>query len=108
MFTISSEFNEPIPDWDVALEALIREESRNLDRPLTLGDFQRLSRQHAIRFDDLMATLFELTIRGRWAYHDEQGATVDITRDLYESLRRNGRIEVADVRDFTGDWRATA
>ncbi len=108
MITISSEFNEPVPEWDVALEALIREETQTLGRPLSIADFQRLSRVHAIRFDDLMATLFELAIRGRWAYQDEQGATVEITRELYDSLRRNGRIEVADVSDFTGEWRATA
>lgn len=108
MITISTEFDEAIPEWDVALEALIREEHQKLGRPLTFGDFQRLSRQYAIRFDDLVATVFELAFHGHWVYHDEQGMPVAITHALYEDLRRDGRIEVADLRAFTGDWRATA
>ncbi len=106
MITISTEFNEPVPDWDVALEALFLEQHRMLGRPLALGDFQRLSREYAIRFDDLMATLFELVIQGQWAYHDEQGVPVAIDRERYDQLKRNGRVEIADVREFTGDWRA--
>ncbi len=108
MITISTEFNEPVPDWDVALEALILEEHRKLGRPLGLGDFKRLSHEYAIRFDDMMATLFELVVQGRWAYRDEHGAPVAIGREQYEQLKRNGRVEIADVRDFTGNWRAIA
>lgn len=106
MITSSTQFDEAIPEWDVALEALIREEHDKLGRPLVLADFQRLSRQYAIRYDDMMATLFELVIRGRWAYFDEQGMSVPVTREHYEQLCSNGRIEFADVRSFRGDFRA--
>ncbi len=108
MITISTQFDEAVPEWDVALEALIREEYHKLDRPLVLADFQRLSRKFAIRYDDMMVTLFELVIRGRWAYFDEQGVSVPITREQFEQLRRNGRIEFADIRSFRGDFRALA
>jgi hypothetical protein len=108
MMTISTQFDEAIPEWDIALEALIREEQQKLGRPLVLGDFQRLCLKFVIRFDDMMETLFELVIRGKWAYYDEQGAPVTITREQFERLRCNGRIEVGDVRHFTGGWRALA
>ena len=94
-----------IPRWDVALAALVAEEFTKLGRGLTLNDFQRLAAQHAIRFDDIMATLFELVLHGTWRYEDPPGVKVIITRDEVEKLYVGGRLAEADVNQYSGLWR---
>ncbi|MFQ5487468.1 MAG: hypothetical protein ACE5ET_03355 [Gammaproteobacteria bacterium] len=105
MIEISTEFNEEIPKWDVALEALVKEEFQRLGRPLDNADFRRLANQYAIRFDDIMATLFELAIAQCWEYLEMGGGCREITRDLVERLYVNGRLDERDLRDFSGGWR---
>lgn len=95
--------DEEIEPWDVALEALIVEEYYKLGRTLHIGDFQRLSQQYAIRFDDMMYTAIELVLAGRWEYRDEESGVV-ITRVWFDELAANGRIEFADVRSMAGGW----
>lgn len=92
-----------VPKWDVALEALVREEQQKLRRPLTLEDFRRLGRQYAIRLDDIMVTLFELVLHGRWRY---EGTDHRITRELVEELTAAGRIKDEDLARFAGGWSA--
>lgn len=105
VFKISSEFNEEIPQWDVALEALTREECQHLGRPINQLDVRRLARQYAIRFDDIMITLFELVIHGKWVYLDEAGCAQEITREVLDDLYVNGRLEERDLVAFSGGWR---
>ena len=70
MIQISTEFDEEVPRWDVALESLLNEEHHKLGRALRIDDFHHLAAQHAIRFDDIMATMFELVLNGNWRYAD--------------------------------------
>ena len=93
-----------VPSWDVALASLVQEESEKLARGLRLADFQRLAAQHAIRFDDIMATLFELVIQGEWVYQDPDGVDCPISRDEVEKLYVGGRLVEADVNQYTGYW----
>jgi hypothetical protein len=93
-----------IPQWDVALASLVTEEFGKLGRGLRLGDFQRLATQHAIRFDDIMATLFELVLHGEWRYEDPPGVKFILTRDEVEKLYVGGRISTADVNQYSGQW----
>lgn len=102
---ISTEFTEEIPKWDVALEALVREEHQKLGRPLNNGDFRRLANQYAIRFDDIVATLFELAIAGQWEYLENGGARREITTDFVDRLYMNGRLDERDLQDLAGGWR---
>lgn len=105
MIEISTEFDEAVPKWDVALEALIREEHQRAGRVLVVADFRRLANQYAIRFDDIMATVFELTLEGVWDYVDAQGRRATIVRQDVDRLYVNGRIAEEDVREFVGGWR---
>ena len=107
MIKISSEFTEEIPQWDVALEALLREEYDQRMTPLTVDDVHRLAVQYGIRFDDLMATLVKLTVEGRWRYMDAHGEVVEITQEQMDELWAFGRVE----REFAvaacpGSWQA--
>jgi len=102
---ISTEFDEEIPKWDVALEALVKEEYQKLGRALENGDFRRLANQYAIRFDDIMATLFELAMAGEWEYLETGGERREISRELVEKLYVNGRLDEGDLQDFNGGWR---
>ncbi len=104
MFEISSEFNEEIPKWDVALEALTREECKHKDRSIHKADIRRLAGQYAIRFDDIMITLFELAIHGKWVYLDKSGCKQEITREMLDELYVNGRLEEKDLKDYIGSW----
>jgi hypothetical protein len=93
-----------ISKWDVALEALAREEHRRLDRALQLEDFRRLARTHAIRLDDIMVTLFELVIQGEWTYLDAEGRAHSFDRETLDGLYVNRRLREQDLQAFTGSW----
>ncbi len=93
-----------VPKWDVALEALVKEEQHKLRRPLTLDDFRRLAQQYTIRLDDIMVTLFELCIHGRWQYQNTSGDNRRISRELLNELTAGGRLKDEDLRAFSGGW----
>lgn len=94
-----------IPKWDVALEALAKEEFEKLGRPLNLDDFHRLAQQYTIRFDDIMVTMFELCIHNNWQYLDADGKPYKITRKLLQRLTAGGRLDDEDLKTFTGGWK---
>jgi hypothetical protein len=96
--------DEAIPEWDVALEALLKEEQQKLGRSLRNDDFRRLTKQYAIRYDDMIATLFELCIHGEWEYHDAEGHVCPITRVAYEQLTAAGRLKEQDLKAYHGGW----
>jgi len=92
------------PKWDVALEALAKEEAKKLARELTIDDFLQLSREHAIRFDDIMVTMFELVLNEHWGYMNANHETQKITRSDVNALYVNGRLNDKDVQEFNGYW----
>ncbi|HHM04460.1 MAG TPA: hypothetical protein ENJ19_01795 [Gammaproteobacteria bacterium] len=99
--------DEPVsvPEWDVALEALISEEYRRQGRPLTTEDIQRLAGEHTIRFDDIIDTLRSLVRRGHWCYADPRRGPRSLSGeelDLLDIAER--RIQARDLRDFSGGW----
>ncbi len=93
-----------VPKWDIALEALAKEEAKKLNRDLTIDDFLQLARQHAIRFDDIMVTMFELVLNDRWAYMNKEHEVSEITRSDVNELYVNGRLNDKDVQAFDGFW----
>jgi hypothetical protein len=97
-----------VPTWDVALASLAEEETEKLGRGLQLADIKRLATAHAIRFDDIIATLFELVLQGHWLYQDAQGELQTLSRDEVEKLYVGGRIAEADVEHYTGFWQPAA
>lgn len=97
-------FDEEVPKWDIALAALASEEAGKKGQGLTIKDFQLLAEQHAIRFDDIMVTMFELVIQGEWKYQDASGIDKLISRDEVEKLYVGGRLAEADVMQYTGQW----
>lgn len=93
-----------IPKWDPALENLIKDEFSEKGDKLVLQDFLELARKHAIRFDDIMVTVFELCINGLWKYTDANGIDVAITRDTVNKLYVNGRLRENDLQAYSGGW----
>lgn len=93
-----------VPKWDVALEALAKDECRKKGAGLTIGDFKRLASEHATRFDDIMVTIFELTLSGVWQYRDADGNLCALTRKDLNDLYVCGRIHEQDMAHFTGSW----
>lgn len=108
MINVSTDFDEEIPQWDVAIEALIREEFQKQRRMLVVEDLDRLAQQYVIRLDDMMTTAFELVLQGKWIYLDEHGANRRITRAGIDKLRVHGRLQYKDMEQFTGGWRPAA
>jgi hypothetical protein len=92
------------PKWDVALASLAGDEYRRKSTPLTLDDFHRLAREHAIRLDDIMETLFLLAINGEWKYLDASGAEQTLTQETLDSLYVKRRLSETDLRSFDGGW----
>ena len=70
-----------MPKWDVALALLVRDEYQHKGEALDIDDITRLAREHAIRFDDIMETVFALCIHGQWRYVDATGNARSITQD---------------------------
>ena len=97
-------FDEEVPKWDIALAALATEEAGIMRQGLMVKDFHRLAEAHAIRFDDIMVTMFELVIQGEWKYQDVDGAERSITRDEVDNLYVGGRLAEADVMQYLGLW----
>ena len=97
-------FDEEVPKWDIALAALAKEEAEKLGHGLRIADFQRLASEHAIRFDDIMVTMFELVINKEWRYEYPDGVEKSITRDEVEKLYVGGRLADADVIEYVGLW----
>lgn len=97
-------FDEEVPKWDIALAALVREEVEKLGRGLRIADFQRLAADHAIRFDDIMVTMFEMVINNEWRYEYPDGVVKPISRDEVEKLYVGGRLVDADVNEYVGLW----
>jgi hypothetical protein len=99
-----SEIPFEVPKWDVALAALVKEEFSKTGRGLTIEDFKRLATQHATRFDDIMVTVFELTLNGEWNYRETNGAVRRLARKEVNDLYVGGRIKEQDVAHFAGGW----
>lgn len=104
MSNMNSTENIDVPEWDVALEALMVEECRK-DEFLDLDQIQKLAEDYQIRFDDIMMTLFELVIQKLWAYYNSAGEQVELCRNDINKLYRNGRIHIEDLDYFDGQWR---
>jgi hypothetical protein len=94
-----------IPKWDVALAALAKEEYQHKGEALRLEDFHRLAKEHAIRFDDIMVTMFELCINSEWRYQVDSGVDLAINREMLDKLFVKGRLHEGDLKDFSGTWR---
>ena len=105
MFEIETDEEIEIPKWDVALEALIQEEFAKQGHILSVEEFHQLSIEYSIRFDDIMETVFALTLDGRWIYMDAKGQEKEITQAMVDSLYINSRLHEDDVRGFTGGWK---
>jgi hypothetical protein len=97
-----------IPEWDVALESLIRDEVGIKGGPLNMEDFKRLAKEHAIRFDDIMATLVQLVRSGRWQHTaiDDDGNQVD-EKDL-DGLYVYSRVEDSFIDRYNITWEPVA
>jgi hypothetical protein len=97
-------FDEEVPKWDIALAALSKEEAEKCGRGLRIEDFQRLAAEHAIRFDDIMVTMFEMVINNVWRYEHPDGELRPISRDEVEKLYVGGRLKEDDVIEYVGLW----
>jgi hypothetical protein len=97
-------FDEEVPKWDIALAALAKEEAEKLGTGLRIAEFKRLAEEHAIRFDDIMVTMFELVINNEWRYENPAGTEKTISRDEVEKLYVGGRLVEADVVKYEGLW----
>ncbi|MFQ5471142.1 MAG: hypothetical protein ACE5EH_12740 [Gammaproteobacteria bacterium] len=93
-----------IPKWDVALEALVKEEYTKTGSALQIDDFKQLAVEYQIRFDDIMETMFEMCIDGQWIYEDEDHNQVEITRQTLDNLYVNARLQEEDLWEFNGYW----
>lgn len=95
---------ESMPKWDVALAALAQDEFRKKNAPLTLDDFHHLAKQHAIRLDDIMETMFLLAINARWVYTDSDGQAQALEQSTLDNLYVKRRLSEKDLSRFDGGW----
>jgi hypothetical protein len=95
---------EDMPKWDVALASLARDSYDHKGGPLSLEDFRSLARHHAMRFDDIMETMFLLVIHGEWAYRDRLGQLQQLDQQTLDNLYVKRRLSEQDVAAFDGGW----
>lgn len=88
------------PKWDVAIEALLKEEYQKRGMHFSTEDLQVLASSHAIRFDDIMVTLCTLVEHKQWRYHPAEDEKFVELIKLFE----NGRLANESVEQFIGTW----
>ncbi|HHH45068.1 MAG TPA: hypothetical protein ENK49_13095 [Gammaproteobacteria bacterium] len=96
--------NEYLPRWDVALAALAKDTFQKKAAPLVLDDFRQLASEHAIRFDDIMESMFQLVIHGEWKYTDRSGNEQTIDQATLDGLYVKRRLSEEDLSAFDGEW----
>ena len=96
---------ESMPKWDVALAALANEEFRRKGADMTLSDFRGLAKQHGIRLDDIMETMFLLAINDEWVYTDRSGHIQPLDQAALDKLYVKRRLSEKDLQSFDGGWR---
>ncbi len=96
--------NQNMPKWDVALAALADDEFRKKAGPLTLDDFRNLAKEHAIRLDDIMETMFLLAINKAWVYADRDGKEQALEQDTLDALYVKRRLSEQELATFDGSW----
>ena len=96
--------NEDQLKWDVALAALARDAFQKNAAPLVLDDFRHLVSEHAIRFDDIMESMFQLAINGEWKYTDSSGNEQTLDQATLDSLYVKRRLSEEDLSAFDGGW----
>jgi len=96
--------NEFLPKWDVALAALAKDAFQKKAAPLVLDDFRHLASEHAIRFDDIMESMFQLAINGEWKYTDSSGSEQVLDQATLDGLYVKRRLSEEDLSDFDGGW----
>jgi len=95
---------EFLPHWDVALAALAKDAFEKKAAPLVLDDFRHLASEHAIRFDDIMESMFQLAIHGEWTYTDSSGSVQALDQATLDSLYVKRRLSEDDLGAFEGGW----
>ncbi len=96
--------NEYMPRWDVALAALANDTYLKKAAPLVLDDFRQLASEHAIRFDDIMESMFQLAIHGEWKYTDSTGNEQTLDQATLDGLYVKRRLSEEDLSAFDGSW----
>ncbi len=96
--------NKEMPKWDVALAALAKDTFQKKAAPLVLDDFHYLAGEHAIRFDDIMESMFQLAINGEWKYTDSSGNERVLDQATLDSLYIKRRLSEEDLSAFDGGW----
>ncbi len=96
--------NQDMPKWDVAIASMANDHYRRKSGPLTLDDFRRLSKQHAMRLDDVMETMFLLAIHEEWEYSDAQGIKQPLDQKTLDGLYVKRRLSEKDLSAFDGSW----
>ena len=104
MTTEKFEDEDEMPQWDVALAALITEKHQNKEKSLHNDDFLRLAEKYAIRFDDIMDTVLRLVIHGKWVYKDLNDAVQPISQEELERMYKGGRLMRDDLKEYSGSW----
>jgi len=97
-------FQEEMPKWDIALASLAENEYRKKDAPLGLDDFHQLAREHSIRLDDIMETMFLLAINRHWKYLDASGHEQRLDQETLDGLYVKRRLSEQDLATFDGGW----
>jgi hypothetical protein len=92
------------PKWDVALASLADDAYRKKKAPLKLEDFRALAREHSIRLDDIMETVFLLTIHKQWQYRDASGTVQPLDQATLDGLYVKRRLSEEDLAVFDGGW----
>ena len=97
--------NQDMPKWDVAIAALAKDQYRKKASSLTLDDFRSLAREHAMRLDDIMETMFLLAINREWEYSDASGDKQSLTQEILDSLYVKRRLSEEALSSFDGGGR---
>ena len=70
----------------------------------SLRNFHDLAKEHAIRLDDIMETMFLLVINQVWKYTDQSGQVLELDQETLDRLYVKRRLSEKDLSAFNGGW----
>lgn len=92
------------PQWDIALESLLRETQKSKGSALGMDDLHALAAKHTIRLDDILDTLCLLSEHQAWSYFEADGSLAAPDDDMAKHLHANKRLNDAQLERFDGSW----
>ncbi len=96
--------NEDMPNWDIAIAGMVREEFRRKNASLVMKDFRDLAKEYDFRLDDIMETMFLMVMHEAWKYQPSEADQKVLNHETLIEYCTKKRLSEEDLKVFEGTW----